>query len=178
MSVDSNGNIIDDNNLYTSSMLYTGGTKQPTQYLYSNGNTGSTYSNTLDIPAVKQAVPTGVTMDQVQKMLNDKIGGNSGSWNDGSYYKYMKDPGLFGLENGTWNNLGQFAGLAGTTYGLYDSLLGDKHDMFKTQMSALKQNMANIAEDRAAHRTFQNNFGGGINSAFKGGLAASAATPK
>lgn len=168
----------DDNNLYTSSMLYTGGTKQPIQYLYSNGSTGSTYDNTLGIPAVTQAVPTGVTMDQMEKFFKDKIGGNSGNWSDGSYYKYMNDEGLFGLKNGTWNNLGQAAGLAGTAYGLYDSLLGDKHDMFKTQMSALKQNMANVAEDRANHKAFQSNFGGGFNSAFGKGLAASAATPK
>ena len=84
--------------------------------------------------------------------------------------------GLLGLTNNTWGNLGQVAGLAGAGYDLYSNLFGDKHDMYKTQMSALKQNMANVAEDRAAHRAFQNNFGGGINSAFKGGLAASAAT--
>lgn len=145
--------------------------KKQDEYIFSDGTTGSIYNNTVD-------VPTDAFKVNIAAPANKTIPGSDSILNEGSYYRYMKEPGLFGLENGTWNNLGQAAGLAGTVYGLYDGLLGDKHDMFKTQMKALKQNMANIAEDRAAHRTFQNNFGGGINSAFKGGLAASAATPK
>ena len=99
-----------------------------------------------------------------------------------SYMQYMKDPALgglgIGLTKGGLKDVGMGADIIGTTYDLYSNLFGDKHNMFKTQMSALKQNMANIAQDRANHQTYVNNIGGGINSAFKGGLAASAATPK
>ena len=42
-------------------------------------------------------------------------------------------------------------------------------------MGALKQNMANIKEDRANHQTYVKNIGGGFNSAFGNGLAANAA---
>jgi hypothetical protein len=80
--------------------------------------------------------------------------------------------GLFGLTNGYWNNIGQASGLAGTAYNLYDSILGNKAQMFDTQMKAMKQNMANVKEDRVAHKTFQNNIGSGFNSAMGSGLAA------
>lgn len=99
-----------------------------------------------------------------------------------SYMQYMNDPALgglgIGLTKGGLQDIGMGANLLGTTYDLYSNLLGDKHDMFKTQMGALKQNMANIAQDRANHQTYVNNIGGGFNSAFGKGLAASAATPK
>lgn len=102
------------------------------------------------------------------------------------YTEYGNTEGLFGLTNNTWNNLGQAAGLAGTAYSLYDNILGNKAEMYKLQKSAMKQNMANIAEDRANHQKFVGNFGGAFNTAFKpaaanSGLAASAtssATPK
>lgn len=82
--------------------------------------------------------------------------------------------GLLGFTNGEWNNASQAAGLAGTAYNLYDNILGNKAQMYKTQMSAMRQNMANIAEDRANHAKFQGNFGGGFNSAFGSGLASTA----
>lgn len=83
--------------------------------------------------------------------------------------------GLFGLTNGYWNNIGQAAGLAGTAYNLYDNMLGNKAQMYKLQKSAMQQNMANIAEDRAAHKAFQGNIGSGFNQAMGSGLAANAA---
>ena len=82
--------------------------------------------------------------------------------------------GLFGLTNGYWNNIEKASGLAGTVYELYDSTLGNKAQMFDTQMKAMKQNMANVKEDRAAHKTFQNNIGSGFNQAMGSGLAANA----
>lgn len=90
--------------------------------------------------------------------------------------EYGNQSGLFGLNNSTWNNMGQAAGLAGTTFNVYDNLWGNKADMYKTQMAAMKQNMANVKEDRANHQTYVANIGGGFNSAFKpgSGLAASA----
>lgn len=103
------------------------------------------------------------------------LGGNS-------YTDYMNQEAMgglgIGLTKGGLQDIGIGANLLGTTLDAYSNLVGDKHDMFKTQMSALKQNMANIAQDRANHQTYVGNIGGGINSAFKGGLAASSATPK
>lgn len=96
-----------------------------------------------------------------------------------SYTKYMNDPALgglgIGLTKGGLQDIGIGANLLGTTLDAYSNLGGDKHDMFKTQMSALKQNMANIKEDRANHQTYIKNIGGGFNSAFGNGLAANAA---
>ena len=99
-----------------------------------------------------------------------------------AYTEYMKQDALgglgIGLTKGGLKDFGMGMDILGTGYDLYSNLLGDKHDMFKTQMSALKQNMANVAEDRANHQKFVGNFGGGFNSAFGKGLAASSATPK
>lgn len=89
--------------------------------------------------------------------------------------QYMNTPGLGGLTQGTWNNLGQAAGLAGTTYGLYDSLLGNKANLFKEQMGMLKDQRASNAETMANRRKFKENIGGGFSNAFGGGLAASTA---
>lgn len=83
--------------------------------------------------------------------------------------------GLFGLTNGYWNNLGQAAGLAGTTYGLYDSLLGNKADLFKEKIGMMKDQRAYNTEIMANKRKFKENIGGGFSNAFSGGLAASTA---
>lgn len=96
-----------------------------------------------------------------------------------AYTKYMEQEALgglgVGLTKGGLQDIGTGASLLGAGYDLYSNLFGDKKDMYKTQMSAMKQNMANIAEDRANRRAFQSNLGGGFNSAFGSGLAASAA---
>jgi hypothetical protein len=121
----------------------------------------------------------GNILDDNGKILSSKSGiapGLSGN----SYMDYMNQDALgglgIGLTKGGLQDIGMGANLLGTGYDLYSNLLGDKHDMFKTQMGALKQNMANIAQDRANHQTYVNNIGGGFNSAFGKGLAASAAT--
>ena len=98
---------------------------------------------------------------------------------DNSWEKYMNSPalgGIGGLTKGGLQDIGTGATILGAGYDLYSNLFGDKHDMYKTQMSALKQNMANIKEDRANHQAYVKNIGGGFNSAFGNGLAASAAT--
>ena len=122
------------------------------------------------VETTKVSNPDGtlVTGDPIQSMASGTYGYKN------PYLELNNQAGLFGMTNGTWNNLGQAAGLAGTAYNLYDSILGNKAQMYKTQMAGMKQNMANIAEDRAAHKAFQGNFGGGINSAFGSGLAGSA----
>lgn len=96
-----------------------------------------------------------------------------------AYTKYMEQNALgglgVGLTKGGLKDFGMGVDILGTGYDLYSNLLGDKHDMFKTQMSALKQNIANVAEDRANRRAFQSNIGSGFNQAIGSGLAASAA---
>lgn len=92
------------------------------------------------------------------------------------YTEYSNQIGLLGQTNGWWNNMGQAAGLAGTGIGIWNDTIGPKAQLYKTQMAAMKQNMANVKEDRANHQTYVANIGGGFNSAFKpgSGLAASA----
>jgi len=97
--------------------------------------------------------------------------GNIGSSNPmGSY---LDKEGLFGLTNNTWNNLGQAAGLAGTAYGLYDSLLGNKAKLFKEQIGMLKEQRAANQEALANNRKFNETWSNASN-----GLAASYAAPK
>lgn len=50
----------------------------------------------------------------------------------------MGTKGLFGLENGTWNNMGQAAGLAGSAYNLYDQTSGNSADLYKEKIGMLK----------------------------------------
>lgn len=121
------------------------------------------------------AEPEGLLQsgDTIETIKEGKIPNNYGLTGN-SYIDYSNAPGMFGLNNGQWNNLGQLSGLAGTAFNVYDNLWGNKADMYKTQMAAMKQNMANIAEDRANRKAFVGNFGSGVNSALGGGLAASA----
>lgn len=96
-----------------------------------------------------------------------------------AYTKYMEQNALgglgVGLTKGGLKDFGMGVDILGTGYDLYSNLFGDKKDMYKTQMSAMKQNMANIAEDRANRRAFQSNIGSGFNQAIGSGLAANAA---
>ena len=80
--------------------------------------------------------------------------------------QYMNTPGLGGLTQGTWNNAGQAAGLAGTAYGIYDSLLGNKADLFKEQMGMLKDQRAQNKKMIADRETFKQNIGSGLANAF------------
>lgn len=90
--------------------------------------------------------------------------------------------GLFGLTNGYWNNMGQAAGLAGTAYGLYDSMFGNTAEKNKLQMQGLRQNIDFAKKANDSHYAFTDKIGKGFEGAFSGGgntgLAASLAKPK
>ena len=79
---------------------------------------------------------------------------------------YSNQEGLFGLTNGTWNNMGQAAGLLGTGYGLYDSMLGNKSKLFKEQMGMLKDQRAQNKKMIADRETYKQNIGSGLANAF------------
>lgn len=86
---------------------------------------------------------------------------------------YANSAGLGGLTQGTWNNLGQGAGLAGGMYNMYDSLLGNKADLYKQQIGNLKDQRAYNAQAIADKKQFKSNIGSGFSGAFSNGLAAS-----
>ena len=79
---------------------------------------------------------------------------------------YNSAEGLFGLTNGTWNNMGQLAGLAGTGYGLYDSIMGNKAKLYKEQMGMLKDQRAQNKKMIADRETYKQNIGSGLANAF------------
>ena len=91
-------------------------------------------------------------------------------------------PGLMGLSNGQWNNMGQAAGLAGPPYGLYDSMFGNTAEKNKLQRQGLRQNIDFAKKANDSHYAFTGNIGKGFEGAFSGGgntgLAASLAKPK
>lgn len=80
---------------------------------------------------------------------------------------YLDKEGLFGVTQGTWGNLGQAAGLAGTAYGLYDSIWGNKADLFKEQLGMLKEQRAANQEMLGNKRKFNETWANSSN-----GLAA------
>ena len=82
---------------------------------------------------------------------------------------YSNAEGLFGLTNGTWNNLGQMAGIAGAGYNLYDNLLGNKADLFKEQIGALKDQRKYNSQLIADRKQFKGNIGSGLANAFANG---------
>ena len=86
---------------------------------------------------------------------------------------YANSPGLGGLTQGTWNNLGQGAGLAGGMYNMYDSMFGNKADLYKEQIGNLKDQRAYNAQTIANQKKFKENIGSGFSGAFSNGLAAS-----
>lgn len=79
---------------------------------------------------------------------------------------YNNQTGLFGLANGTWNNIGQAAGLAGTGYGLYDSIFGNKAKLYKEQMGMLKDQRAQNKKMIADREAYKQNIGSGLANAF------------
>ena len=81
--------------------------------------------------------------------------------------------GLFGLTNGYWNNMGQAAGLAGSVYNMYDSMFGNKADLYKEEIGNLKDRRAYNAQTIANQKKFKENIGSGFSGAFSNGLAAS-----
>ena len=82
---------------------------------------------------------------------------------------YNNAEGLFGFTNGTWNNLGQVAGLAGAGYNLYDNLFGNKAELFKEQIGSLKDQRANNKQLIADRKQFKSNMGSGLANAFANG---------
>ena len=86
---------------------------------------------------------------------------------------YANSAGLGGLTQGTWKNLGQAAGLAGGMYNMYDSLFGNKADLYKQQIGNLKDQRAYNAQTIANQKQFKSNIGSGFSGAFSNGLAAS-----
>ena len=86
---------------------------------------------------------------------------------------YANSAGLGGLTQGQWNNLGQAAGLAGGMYNMYDSLFGNKADLYKEQIGNLKDQRAYNAQTIANQKKFKENIGSGFSGAFSNGLAAS-----
>ena len=77
--------------------------------------------------------------------------------------------GMFGLTNGTWNNLGQIAGLAGAGYNIYDGLFGNKSKLFKEQIGSLKDQRANNNQLIADRKQFKSNIGSGLSGSFANG---------
>ena len=86
---------------------------------------------------------------------------------------YANSPGLGGFTQGQWNNAGQAAGLAGGMYNMYDSLFGNKADLYKQQIGNLKDQRAYNAQTIANQKKFKENIGSGFSGAFSNGLAAS-----
>ena len=86
---------------------------------------------------------------------------------------YANSAGLGGLTQGTWNNLGQGAGLAGGVFNMYDSMFGNKADLYKQQIGNLKDQRAYNAQAIADKKQFKSNIGSGFSGAFSNGLAAS-----
>ena len=82
---------------------------------------------------------------------------------------YNNAEGLFGLTNGTWNNLGQVAGLAGAGYNLYDNLFGNKAELFKEQIGSLKDQRAHNNQLIADRKQFKSNIGSGFSGSFANG---------
>ena len=126
--------------------------------LYQGGTPGLNIGDTISV--LKPGTTPGVTP------------------NVNPYTEYSNQIGLLGQTNGWWNNMGQAAGLAGTGIGIWNDTIGPKAQLYKTQMSAMKQNMANVAADRAKHQTYVANIGGGFNSAFKPGSGLAASAPR
>ena len=83
--------------------------------------------------------------------------------------EYSNAPGMFGLTNGTWNNLGQISGLAGAGYKIYDGLFGNTSKLFKEQIGSLKDQRANNNQLIADRKQFKSNIGSGLSGAFANG---------
>ena len=134
-------------------------------------------SNLLDYNAWKDVYGSTGTLDDYKKYNpNDVMPGSNNP-----LLEVNNQAGLFGLTNGYWNNMGQAAGLAGTAYGLYDSMFGNTAEKNKLQMQGLRQNIDFAKKANDSHYAFTDKIGKGFEGAFSGGntgLAASLAKPK
>lgn len=90
--------------------------------------------------------------------------------------EYGNTPGLFGIKNSTFTGMGQLAGLAGTAYGLYDSLLGDKSKLYKEQIGMLKDQRKYNNKMIADRDAYKKNIGSGLAAAFASPANTSNAT--
>ena len=96
--------------------------------------------------------------------------GNIGSSSTGNLtLDHSNAEGMFGLTNGTWNNLGQIAGLAGAGYNIYDGLFGNKSKLFKEQIGSLKDQRAHNNQLIADRKQFKSNIGSGLSGSFANG---------
>ena len=112
------------------------------------------------------AATTATTNSYVDFLKEQGLTGNT-------QIDYANSAGLGGLTQGTWNNLGQGAGLAGGMYNMYDSLFGNKADLYEQQIGNLKDQRAYNAQAIADKKQFKSNIGSGFSGAFSNGLAAS-----
>ena len=101
---------------------------------------------------------------------------NVGTSGSNPLVEYGNTPGLFGLKNSTLTGMGQLAGLAGTAYGLYDSLLGDKSKLYKEQIGMLKDQRRYNAKMIADRDAYKKNIGSGLAAAFASPANTSNAT--
>lgn len=108
------------------------------------------------------------TQSSTADALSKKIPGTDIGMTGNTYLDYSNSPGLLGISQGNWQNIGQVAGLAGTTYGLYDALAGNKSKLFKEQLGMLKDQRAANQEMLANKRKFNDTWSNASN-----GLAAS-----
>ena len=125
-------------------------------------------SNGLEMSKYNDAEQAGV-IDSFNKLNTPKTPALTGN----TQIDYANSAGLGGLTQGTWNNLGQGAGLAGSAYNIYDSLLGNKADLYKEQIGNLKDQRAYNRQTIANQKKFKENIGAGFSGAFSNGLAAS-----
>ena len=134
------------------------------------------YNGTVNPNTYNSAAYTGGAIDPTTAAI---AAGNGSTAYVNPLLEVNNQAGLFGLTNGYWNNMGQAAGLAGTAYGLYDSILGQSAKKNKLQMEGLRQNIDFAKKANDSHYKFTGNIGKGFEGAFSGGgLAASAAQPK
>ena len=108
------------------------------------------------------------TRSSTADALSKKIPGTDIDMTGNTYLDYSNSPGLLGISQGNWQNIGQAAGLAGTAYGLYDALAGNKSKLFKEQLGLLKDQRAANQEMLDNKRKFNDTWSNASN-----GLAAS-----
>lgn len=82
---------------------------------------------------------------------------------------YSNAEGLFGLTNGTWDDLGQLSGLIGTGEKLYSNLIGNNAKLFKEQIGSLKDQRAHNNQLIADRKQFKSNIGSGLSGSFANG---------
>ena len=131
-----------------------------------SGNEGEIDLSDVIKPTQVPAATTATTNSYVDFLKEQGLTGNT-------QIDYANSAGLGGLTQGTWNNLGQGAGLAGSMYNMYDSMFGNKADLYKQQIGNLKDQRAYNAQTSANQKQFKSKIGSGCSGAFSNGLAAS-----